>query len=75
MSSERKCDDRLSRRSFMKASAAAGAATFLAGCATTQRRGGPILLSPERGERIRVGVIGCGGRGTGAAIDCVQSSP
>jgi predicted dehydrogenase len=25
-------------------------------------------------ERTRVGVIGCGGRGTGAAIDCVKAS-
>ncbi len=26
-------------------------------------------------DTIRVGVIGCGGRGTGAAIDCLNSSP
>ncbi len=26
-------------------------------------------------ERIRVGLIGCGGRGTGAAIDCATASP
>ena len=26
-------------------------------------------------ERIRVGLIGCGGRGTGAAIDCAHASP
>jgi predicted dehydrogenase len=26
-------------------------------------------------ERIRVGVIGCGGRGTGAAVDCATASP
>jgi predicted dehydrogenase len=26
-------------------------------------------------ERIRVGLIGCGGRGTGAAIDCLEASP
>jgi myo-inositol 2-dehydrogenase / D-chiro-inositol 1-dehydrogenase len=26
-------------------------------------------------ERIRVGLIGCGGRGTGAAVDCAKASP
>ena len=26
-------------------------------------------------EKIRVGLIGCGGRGTGAAIDCASASP
>ncbi len=26
-------------------------------------------------DTIRVGVIGCGGRGSGAANDCVESSP
>jgi predicted dehydrogenase len=26
-------------------------------------------------ERIRVGLVGCGGRGTGAAIDCANASP
>jgi len=26
-------------------------------------------------DEIRVGVIGCGGRGTGAAVDCVKSAP
>jgi predicted dehydrogenase len=26
-------------------------------------------------ERIRVGLIGCGGRGTGAAVDCATASP
>jgi len=26
-------------------------------------------------DTIRVGVVGCGGRGTGAAIDCLNSSP
>jgi predicted dehydrogenase len=26
-------------------------------------------------ERIRVGLVGCGGRGTGAAVDCATASP
>jgi predicted dehydrogenase len=33
------------------------------------------LWAAGASERIRVGVIGCGGRGTGAAIDCATASP
>jgi len=37
---------------------------------------GGIPLAEARGsDEIRVGVIGCGGRGSGAANDCVSSSP
>ena len=31
--------------------------------------------SPLRKDEIRVGVIGCGGRGTGAAMNALQASP
>ncbi len=55
----------VSRRDFVKAAAAV-----------------PIAASlPEFGvfaagsDMIRVGVIGCGGRGTGAAIDCLNAAP
>jgi predicted dehydrogenase len=67
----------LSRRAFLKSSAIAAATTFVAGCATGQRRGEAPAILPSGGvpDRIRVGVIGCGGRGTGAALDCVHSSP
>jgi predicted dehydrogenase len=65
----------LSRRDFLKASAVVAATTVVTGCATTGRRGPAILPSARLRERIRVGVIGCGGRGTGAARDCVTSSP
>jgi predicted dehydrogenase len=67
----------LSRRDFLKASAVAAATTVVVGCATTPRggRAPAILPSVPVRERIRVGVIGCGGRGTGAARDCVTSSP
>jgi len=67
----------LSRRDFLKASAVVAATTVVTGCATVPKAGrAPAFLPavPVR-ERIRVGVIGCGGRGTGAARDCVQSSP
>jgi predicted dehydrogenase len=35
---------------------------------------GPLALA-EGSDTIRVGVIGCGGRGSGGAPDCVESSP
>lgn len=33
------------------------------------------LVHAQGSDTIRVGVIGCGGRGTGAAFNCVASSP
>ncbi len=54
----------VSRRTFIGTSAAAAAAlTFPSGVFT---QGSSVL---------RVGVVGCGGRGTGAARQCIQSSP
>jgi len=57
--------NRVSRRSFLKTSAAASlaAATF-----DTSR------IFAAGSDKIRVGLIGCGGRGSGAAKDCVKSS-
>ncbi|MBI2434148.1 MAG: Gfo/Idh/MocA family oxidoreductase [Candidatus Hydrogenedentes bacterium] len=52
------------RRDFLKTSAAAGAALTFARTARAQK------VKP-----IRVGLIGCGRRGTGAAHDCISSSP
>lgn len=59
----------MTRREFVKTSAAALAAgaAALPGVARGAYAGG-------RGE-IRVGVIGCGGRGTGAATDLLTASP
>ena len=38
--------------------------------------GAAVPLAEARGsDTIRVGVVGCGGRGNGAARDCVKSSP
>ncbi len=76
-SPDRERQDSISRRSFLRASAAAAAAgVFGVGCAATaaQRRGPIVLPSGGRPERIRVGVIGCGGRGIGAARDCVKAA-
>ena len=54
----------LDRRTFLKTSA--GAATLLASRGLVHARGS---------DTIRVGLIGCGGRGTGAAANCIASSP
>lgn len=54
-----------SRRTFVQASAAVAAA----GLAMPN----PLRAAPRNTDTIRVGVIGCGGRGTGAAIDCLRA--
>ncbi len=56
----------ISRRDFIKTTSAATLAAAVS-------RVGPIFASGS--DTIRVGLIGCGGRGTGAVIDCVNSSP
>jgi len=56
----------LSRRGFIKASTAASLAALTL---DTSR------IFAAGSDRLRVGLIGCGGRGTGAARDCVNSSP
>ncbi len=55
----------LSRREFMKAASVASLAAVVSG---------PSVLRAAGAEKIRVGLIGCGGRGTGAAINCVEAS-
>ena len=55
----------LTRREVIKtASLASIAAAFPGG-----------LWAAGASEKIRVGLIGCGGRGTGAAVDCATASP
>ena len=56
--------DAVSRRTFIQTTAAATAAFAL--------HGGAYVAGSDV---IRVGVIGCGGRGTGAARDCLRGSP
>jgi predicted dehydrogenase len=60
-------ENSLSRRDFIKTStsaAVAAASMPAAGFAFSQAQ-----------EKIKVGVIGCGGRGTGAAGDCIKAYP
>ncbi|MDP3068953.1 MAG: Gfo/Idh/MocA family oxidoreductase [Opitutaceae bacterium] len=60
----------LSRRDFVRLSAAAGGAALASGLVT------PRALGAHAGsDRIRVGLVGCGGRGTGAAKDCLAAAP
>ncbi|UCF36744.1 MAG: Gfo/Idh/MocA family oxidoreductase [Acidobacteriota bacterium] len=54
---------KVSRRSFLQASSGAVAIPFLAGAYAAGS------------DTIRVGVIGCGGRGTGAAMDALAADP
>ncbi len=56
-------DTTVSRRQFMQTSAAATAAFVL-----------PVGAHAAGSDVIRVGLIGCGGRGTGAARDCLRAS-
>jgi predicted dehydrogenase len=58
-----------SRREFVKTAAAATVATGLAAPALSRAAFYP------RGGRLKVGVIGCGGRGTGAAGNILEASP
>ncbi len=58
---------KVSRRDFIRTTAVlSGTAAALASR--------PAVLHAAGSDKIRVGVIGCGGRGTGAAKNCVQSS-
>jgi predicted dehydrogenase len=61
--------DAISRRDFLKVSAAS--AVLIGSGALAARQGAWAAGS----DTIRVGVVGCGGRGTGAAHDCIKSSP
>ncbi len=56
----------ISRRTFVSTAAAAAAAAALPRPA--------FAIGRKRADPIRIGVIGCGGRGTGAARDAVAAS-
>jgi predicted dehydrogenase len=66
---DEKLDNGLTRRDFIKTASVASMATLAGAVSGT---GG---LFAAGSDTIRIGVIGCGGRGTGAAIDAVSSSP
>jgi len=64
-----KHDNGLTRRDFIRTASAASVATL---AASFPGSGG---LFAAGSDTIRIGIIGAGGRGTGAAIDAVNSSP
>lgn len=60
----------LSRREFVKLSAVTSGAAVFASVGANR-----VMGATSGSDRIRVGVIGCGGRGRGAAQNCLASSP
>jgi len=56
----------ITRRDFIRTSVGASLAAAIPGS---------LGLHAQGSDTIRVGVIGCGGRGTGAAIDCLNAAP
>lgn len=61
-------DTNVSRRSFVQSTAAVGAATAMTSL-------GSNFAHAAGTEKIRVALIGCGGRGSGAAFNCAAASP
>ena len=61
---DRRLIEPVTRRTFIQTSAAAAAAAFAF----------PSGVFAAGSDTIRVGLIGCGGRGTGAARDCLRAS-
>jgi myo-inositol 2-dehydrogenase / D-chiro-inositol 1-dehydrogenase len=57
----------ISRRDLLKTTAAASATLAVAGM-------NPNFAFAQGSDKLRVGVVGCGGRGTGAVEDCVMHS-
>lgn len=82
-----KQDSNLSRRGFLKSSATIGAMGVVGGVpllssCTPKKRGTkeeipPAVLLDQApdGPVLKAGLIGCGGRGTGAAIDFLNAGP
>lgn len=62
-------DSQTTRRHFLKTSSLAAATSG----AVVSTLGHPSLVHAAGSNRLSVGLIGCGGRGTGAAIDAMQA--
>src|SRR3954469_6688125 len=58
------------RRSFLKASTSLAVGATLAGTLVV-----PRAVHAGSSEKMRIGLIGCGGRGTGAAENALNASP
>jgi predicted dehydrogenase len=62
--------DPISRRDFLQTSVPAAGAVAL-----TALNPNSVLGATQGSDRLRVGIIGCGGRGTGAGRNCVEAAP
>ncbi len=60
-------EDHFSRRGFLKATAAASALAATGALGTN-------FAHAQGSTKLRIGLVGCGGRGTGAASDCASSN-
>jgi predicted dehydrogenase len=73
----------ISRRNFVTTAAAAGLAgavvpAFITSCSPGRKKeveGVTFLDQAPDGQELKAGLIGCGGRGTGAAIDFLSAGP
>jgi myo-inositol 2-dehydrogenase/D-chiro-inositol 1-dehydrogenase len=75
----------LSRRSFISKTAIASIGTIgsmgiISSCADDKNRKKEVILPPMRdkapeGKPLKAGLIGCGGRGTGAAVNFLDAGP
>lgn len=63
-----------SRRSFLANAAAVSAAAAASGSLSALHAAGPVHAGGRRGPR-KVGLVGCGGRGTGAANQALTADP
>ncbi len=61
-----------SRRSFLKSSAVAAAALTTSGSLSALRAAAPVH---QGGGRLKIGVVGIGGRGSGAAVQAAKAHP
>jgi len=64
---DKQAKNTVTRREFAKGAGAMAALTF-AGSA-------PLWAVSPSAARLKIGVIGCGGRGTGAAVNALEGSP
>ena len=60
--------DPISRRNFVKTGAAAVAASTSLACRA------PLVHVAGQEQTLKIGLVGCGGRGTGAAENCLNSA-
>jgi predicted dehydrogenase len=64
---------KMTRRDFVATGTAAGAA-MLSGCAGADPLPIPMVHTSPQDSTLQIALVGCGGRGTGAAENCLNSS-